>query len=52
MKSFGRHLVDYAGSGMVLTGFLVAALVLAAAPAAVTSLAGHAAPGSITASAH
>lgn len=52
MKSFSRHLVDFAGSGMVLTGFLVAALVLASAPLALTSLAVHAAPGSIAASAH
>lgn len=52
MKSLGRHLVDFAGSGMVLTGFLVAALALAAMPSAVSSLAFHAAPASISASAH
>ena len=45
MKSLGRHLMDYAGSGMVLTGFLVAALALAAAPSAVSSLAVHVLPG-------
>ena len=44
MKSLGRHLMDIAGSGMVLTGFLVAALALAAAPAAVGTLA-HVLPG-------
>jgi len=49
MKSLGRHLVDFAGSGMVLTGFLVAALALAAAPAAVTSLAFHPTPAAASA---
>jgi NAD(P)H-hydrate repair Nnr-like enzyme with NAD(P)H-hydrate dehydratase domain len=44
MKSLGRHLMDYAGSGVVLTGFLVAALALAAAPEAVGTLAGHVLP--------
>ncbi len=44
MKSLGRHLMDYAGSGVVITGFLVAALVLAAAPEAVGTLAGHVLP--------
>jgi hypothetical protein len=42
MKSLGRHLLDYAGSGMVLTGFLLGALALAAAPSALGSLAVHA----------
>jgi hypothetical protein len=42
MKSLGRHLMDYAGSGVVLTLLLVAALAVAAAPSAVGSLTGHA----------
>lgn len=44
MKSLGRHLMDYAASGVVLTGFLVAALALAAAPSAVSALAGSVLP--------
>jgi hypothetical protein len=39
MNSLSRHLLDFAGSGMVLTGFLVAALALAAAPSALGGIA-------------
>lgn len=52
MKSLGRHLVDFAGSGMILTGFLVAALALAAAPQAVGTLAGHVLPAQAAAASH
>jgi hypothetical protein len=41
MKSLSRHFLDYAGSGMILTGFLVAALALAAAPSTLGSLLFH-----------
>ena len=38
------HLADLAGTGLVLVGFLLAALVLSAVPALVQGLARHGAP--------
>lgn len=38
------HVADLAGSGLVLVGFLVAALVLSAVPALVQGLTRHGAP--------
>ena len=40
-----RHIVDLAGSGLVLIGFLLAAMAISAAPVLIRGLAGHDAPG-------
>ena len=39
-----RHIVDLAGSGLVLIGFLLAAMALSAAPVVIRSLVRHDAP--------
>jgi hypothetical protein len=39
-----RHIVDLAGSGLVLIGFLLAAMALSAAPVLVQSLTRHGSP--------
>jgi hypothetical protein len=39
-----RHIVDLAGSGLVLIGFLLAAMALSAVPAVVQNLTRHGAP--------
>jgi hypothetical protein len=47
-----RHIVDLAGSGLVLIGFLLAAMALSAVPVLVQGLTRHGPPAAGPAAAH